>query len=535
MNLTRILAATTAAGLALAAVTAVRATADDPSAVATDHVVTDKGPVRGVVTGDRRVFQGIPYAAPPTGDRRWRAPQPAAPWRDVRDATKPGSPCAQGEHPIGRPGVEEDCLFVNVTTPTAAAPPRPVLVWIHGGSFAHGAADQYDAGRLATTGDVVVVTVNYRLGIFGFLAHPALDDGADRSGNFGLQDQQAALRWVRRNAAAFGGDAGNVTVIGESAGGYAVCDHLASPTAKGLFDRAIIHSAACTQRWSPASYAAPRPRQVAERFGLDVAGLLGCGDPATAAACLRNSSLDAGRIMSAVKDELGNDVEYGPVLGGRTLPLHPADALAEGRVNRVPVLHGVNHDEEDGRFGAPEAATGTSMSRTAFEWEVRATYGPSAGAVLRRYSATSYDSPAEALATLTTDDNWSRPAVDTNRLLSRHLPTYAFEFAGQAPWYAGLPQPSFSTGTHHMSELAYLFDLWLFPPLTGQQAKVADQVIGYWVRFARTGNPNPNGAGAPAWAPYANRQYVQQISPDRTGRTDLAAEHNYAFWTTLPR
>jgi para-nitrobenzyl esterase len=209
-------------------------------------VMTGSGPVRGVRGPAVDSYQGIPYAQPPTGDLRWRAPRPVRPWTTAIDATTPGPACAQNEpgKPAGTtlPGSGEDCLYLNVTTPRGQR--RPVIVWIHGGGNTAGTGSEYDATRMATRGDVVVVTINYRLGVFGFFGYPGLSG----SGAFGLQDQQAALRWVRANAAAFGGDPGNVTVAGESAGGVDICAQLTAPGSAGLFARAILQSGSCRNR-----------------------------------------------------------------------------------------------------------------------------------------------------------------------------------------------------------------------------------------------------------------------------------------------
>jgi para-nitrobenzyl esterase len=235
-------------------------TSHDYSAV----VSTDGGAVRGTLDASARLFQGIPYAAPPTGSLRWASPRRAASWSGIRDATKPGNRCAQAEGLIDKASNTEDCL--------------------------------YDAQRLASVGNVIVVSPNYRLGIFGFLAHPALDHGAARhlSGNFGLEDQQAALRRDQRNASAFGGDRANVTIFGESAGGTSVCSHLAAPGSAGLFQKAIPQSAECTgEKWSPGPPTwFPLPRTERERHGLDIASKIGCAKVRTAAACLRGKSVD---------------------------------------------------------------------------------------------------------------------------------------------------------------------------------------------------------------------------------------------------
>ncbi|SCG68342.1 carboxylesterase family protein [Micromonospora halophytica] len=209
-------------------------------------VTTDKGAVRGTIQEGLRSFQGIPYAAPPG---RWTSPEPATPWQGVRDATRPGPGCAQPVGlPVGVPGEAEDCLYLNVTTPGHKGDDLPVIVWIHGGSMVYGTGDMYGPNRLAA--GAVVVSMNYRLGVMSFLTHPALEAGSTYgSGSFAIEDQQAALRWVRSNIDRFGGDAGNVTIMGQSGGGYAVCDHLASPASAGRR----------SSRARPAPPAAPAP------------------------------------------------------------------------------------------------------------------------------------------------------------------------------------------------------------------------------------------------------------------------------------
>jgi len=278
----------TTLGCALTAVLATAWSAAPPTepvrqAVATT-VRTHDGPVRGAAHDGYRTFEGVPYAAPPVGGLRWAPPRRATPWSAVRDATRPASACPQpaGEVPGG--STDEDCLHLNVTTPDDAGParPRPVIVWLHGGGFTTGAGSSYDAHRMATRGDVVVVTVDYRLGALGFLAH----GGLPGSGTFGLADQQAALRWVRAEIGAFGGDPQNVTLAGESSGGYSVCAQLASPTATGLFDRAIIESGPCTGRpdrpFAPSSV----PQSTARAVGADFTAKVGCGSARDAMACL---------------------------------------------------------------------------------------------------------------------------------------------------------------------------------------------------------------------------------------------------------
>src|SRR5262245_3394691 len=265
-----------------------------PIAVADPVVLRQQGRVRGVERSDVRAFLGIPYAAAPIGNLRWKPPQIHAPWPDVLDATKFGGHCAQGPNPVGHPPTtSEDCLFLNVYVPNAddddaqqSKTPhlRAVMVWIHGGSFTVGESDDYDGSMLATLGDVIVVTINYRLGALGFLAHPALtaESPDHASGNYGIMDQQFALQWVQRNIMAFGGDPNKVTIFGQSAGGLSVLSHLASPRAAGLFHRAIVQSGA---------YELALPTlAVGETQGTLFANAVGCPDQS--AQCLRSQPVE---------------------------------------------------------------------------------------------------------------------------------------------------------------------------------------------------------------------------------------------------
>ncbi|GAA2621058.1 carboxylesterase family protein [Actinomadura fulvescens] len=512
--------AATLGGTIAAGSVAGAATAAQPDAT---KVTTVEGPVRGAVSGDVRTFQGIPYAAPPIGDLRWKSPRPVTPWSAPLDARKPGSACPQpADQPIAVPGTNgEDCLYLNVTTPAKTGKRLPVIVWIHGGSFVYGDGATYKAAKLASRGKAVVVTVNYRLGVFGFLSHPGLRAPA----NLGLQDQQAALGWVRRNAAAFGGDARNVTIMGQSGGGYSVCAQLASPGARGLFDKAIVQSAGCVGEDGSMSL------KQAHANGIATAKALGWDGAADADAYLRSA-----KTADLVKATAAGHGGYRPVVDGKVLPLAPARALATGRFNRVPVLHGSTHDEMSGPVGAEETRTGKPLTAAGYATEVTKVFGDDAAAVLAEYPAGSHGSPGATLSAVLTDSAWSAPAFDTQRVLARHVPVYAYDFAdADAPYFKGVPRPkSFSLGTGHMVDLAYLFENDLFEPLNERQARLSDTVISYWSRFARTGRPN--GHGTPAWRRFTPRDaYVQKLSSgkDGIGRTDFAADHHYTFWTSL--
>ncbi|MFG2338919.1 carboxylesterase/lipase family protein [Streptomyces yangpuensis] len=478
-------------------------------------VKTTGGTVRGAIDGQGlRSFQGIPYAAPPVGELRWASPQPAAPWTGLREATEPGSPCPQPKGlPIGKPSTTEDCLYLNVTAPAGQTGKQPVIVWIHGGSLMFGSGDIYGPERLAAEG-AVVVSVNYRLGVMGFLSDPALGT----SGGLGLEDQQAALRWVRANAGAFGGDPANVTVMGESGGGYGVCGHLASPKSAGLFDRAIIQSAPCATGGS-------RNRQEAEDeakatlANLRTAGA--CGKDEDAEACLRRT--DAATLMEAY----GTWNEPRPIAGTDLMPLAPAEALRTGRFNRVPVLLGVNHDEERGMVLGQELRDGP-MPAEAYEPAIRREFGARADAVLARYPLSRFGSAGEALATVRTDHGWSVPTLDTAKLLSQWTPTRMFEFSErETPWWAGSKTPSFEPRAQHMAELPYLFDFTipLFEELTKKQQALGKRMTDTWVNFA--------GSGKTDWPSFRSGGYVQSLTSGPWKRAEFTKDHDYSFWKNI--
>ena len=294
-------------------------------------VRTADGAVRGMSTSAADEFLGIPYAAPPVGPLRWRPPQPAAPWAGVRDATAFAPHCAQSASPFGQASTSENCLFLNVFTPPGAARGNrslPVMVWIHGGALVTGESNDYDPTKLVSNG-TIVVTINYRLGALGFLAHPALaSHPGGPSGDYGLMDQQAALRWVQRNIGQFGGNRRNVTIFGESAGGLSVLSQLASPGARGLFAKAIVESGAYDLTQAPLA--------TAEAAGEAFATSAGCASQT--AACLR--SLPVSTIL-ANQTASG----YTPDIDGQVLTQSIGTALSSGQFNRVPVIDGTNHDE----------------------------------------------------------------------------------------------------------------------------------------------------------------------------------------------
>jgi para-nitrobenzyl esterase len=483
---------------------------------------TAAGTVRGVVAADHRLFAGIPYAAPPIGSLRWQPPAPVAAWHGVRDATRVGPRCLQdpsGDPEFGRQ-TDEDCLTLNVWTPPVSADDakRPVMVWIHGGAFINGSAGVYDSRWLAERGDMIVVTVNYRLGTMGFLAHPALGPAGD-VGNYGLADQQAALRWVRDNIANFGGDPDKVTLAGESAGGMSVCDHLVAPDSAGLFRAAILQSAPCQ-----AQFALP----AAEKSSLDYAAQLGCGDPQSAAQCLR--ALPADRLREPVwYFKIGADALSGPVTHTKTLPVDPITGFTEGRAARVPVMVGTNRDEFTLFVALQYLRLGSEYTPAQYPQLLAETFGDKAAAVEARYPLRNYDSVPLAYSAAVTDGVFACVSDRMAGAMARTQPVYAYEFNDRA---APAPDPMrrlpFPVGASHSLELRYLFDIGGAPRLNPAQRALSDQMIDYWAHFVSTGEPGPQW---PAFGPAENRLSFQ--SDGSRVITDFDETHQCAFWASV--
>ncbi|MFF8382420.1 carboxylesterase/lipase family protein [Streptomyces kanasensis] len=528
--------------VAVAALVAAVTVLQAPSAAGTDPgrdtVRTESGKVRGVRSGEHTLYYGIPYAGPPTGAHRWAPPRPAVPWSGVRDATRPGPLCPQvpsAYAPIA--SEEEDCLVLNVTTPPRGTRgPAPVLVWIHGDGAVGGGAF-FDGRRLAERG-VLVVTVNYRMGVFGGLALPGLEG----SGAFGLQDQQAAMAWVRRNAAAFGGDPRNVTVAGVSFGAAAIAGHLTSPGARGLFDRAVMASGEGMMDM-PAGTMGPgvpgypwyvwRSVRELEDVTTETTAPLGCrhADPRRTLDCLRalpvKRILEVPHIMNA---------HQAFAVGGATLPELPPDALRVGRSHRVPVLSGATRDEHRTFVGLLYDAVGRPFTGADYDRALRTAFGPHARRVAAAYPLASFPSPGLAWATVVTDRMWARGTHAQHEALARRAPVYAYEFADRdAPMFLPLPD-GFDFGAYHAGDLPYLFEDDKAEPLfTPAQRRLAATMADYWAAFARTGDPN--GPGRPAWRPYRpgdRPAYTQSLAPGRIGPVDYHREHRLDFWSRLP-
>ena len=461
------------------------------SAAINDPVKTASGAVSGIAGTDPavRVYKGIPFAAPPVGDLRWRAPKPASNWEGVRAADKFGPICMQRKPGTAANGadsqISEDCLYLNVYT--AANSPhdkRPVMVWIHGGAFTSGAGSLYDGEALARKG-VVVVTTNYRLGLFGFFAHPELTKESDRnaSGNYGLLDQIAALEWVQKNIAAFGGDPKRVTIFGESAGSWSVNYLTATPLAHGLFQRAIGESGA--------EFAPARKLSDMEQAGVKFAEKVG----ANSVAGLRGKSAED--LMKVQGFQTAANVD------GWFLPQDVFTIYAQGKQNDVPMIIGSNNDE--GTMFTPRNTTAASFQQLA---ERR--FGPDAQAFLKLYPAGSDQQAWEAQAESMRDQTfgwemrtWAREQSKTGK-----SKIYVYYFSRVPPGQSRVP------GAFHGSEISYVFDNLVIAPFavgpneaarpwTDMDHKLADTMSSYWVNLATTGDPN--GKGLLKWPAYKTK------------------------------
>ncbi|MFJ3633989.1 carboxylesterase/lipase family protein [Streptomyces sp. NPDC090112] len=501
-------------------------------------VRTEDGAVRGSRSGAFTLFRGIPYAGAPTGPHRWAPPRPVRPWEGIRDATRTGPLCPQVPSPYARiSSTEEDCLVLNVTTPPGADArrPAPVLVWIHGDG-AVGGGSFFDGRRPAGRG-LVVVTVNYRLGVFGGLALPGLAG----SGTFGLQDQRAALEWVRRNVRAFGGDPGNVTLAGVSFGASAVAAHLTSPASRGLFHRVVMASGEALMDM-PAGTMGPgvpaypwyvwRTGREMEEITAAMTGSLGCGGGIRALACLR--ALPVERILR-VPSVMNAFQAF--AFGNATLPELPPAALHSGRFHRVPVLSGATRDEHRTFVGTAYDAAGRPFTADDYDRALRTAFGPAAAPRVRaEYPVDSFPSPALAWAAVVTDRMWARGTRAQHEALAAHVPVYAYEFADRrAPVFLPVPD-GFDFGAFHAGDVPYLFeDGSAEPRFTPAQRRLSEAMTAYWAAFARTGSPGV--AGLPAWPPYRTalpgRPYTQSLAPSRIGPVDYAREHRLGFWDGL--
>ena len=469
----------------------------EPQTAAVRQTIPD-GTLEGAVSADGQVraFKGIPFAAPPVGPLRWKAPQPVVPWSGVRKATEYGPRAMQGrvfsDMIFRDAGPSEDCLYLNLWMPAHPATPKlPVMVWIHGGGFVAGASSEprQDGENLCKKG-VLVVSMNYRMGIFGFFAHPDLtkESGHEASGNYGLMDQVAALQWVKKNIAFFGGDPDNVTIFGESAGSFSVCALMASPTARGLFQRAIGESGAFFS-----GTLALRPRIEAEescvkfaKSGLGTASL---------------EELRAKPAQEILDVTLKQRASFEPILDGYFFPTDVRSIFAAGQQSHVPLLAGWNRDEGNfrGYFGNEAPSLDHFVDRA------RARFAGNADGFLKVFAATN-DAQAKRAAQDYSCDQFI--AFGTWKWIEMQLqtgqsPVYRYEFDQTLPLPANAG-PEAEPVAPHASEIEFVFGALSSKqlPWRPEDHAVSDLMASYWSNFARTGNPN--GPGLPAWPAYNN-------------------------------
>jgi para-nitrobenzyl esterase len=518
-------------------------------------VATTEGPVDGTSKHGFTQFLGIPYAAPPVGALRWMPPQAPTKWTVVRQATKFGPTCAQVTTlgPFAGPAnANEDCLYLNVFTSNPKAK-LPVLVWIHGGGYFDGASNDYDPTKLVTQGRLVVVTLNYRLNLFGFLAHPALDGEGHAFGNYGLMDTQAALKWVQRNIAAFGGDPGNVTLGGQSAGAGATAANVFSPGAKGLFHRAIFQSG---------GYTPFVPKAVAEEKGRKFAAAAGCapknGTDRDIAKCLR--ALPAAKIaaLAGTASETGPFITN-PMVDGTVIPQQEIDLIRAGRFNKMPIMMGTTHDEGNFNAGILQyfKKDRAALTEADYRGYLQRTYGGNAGPggsppaypkdtidqVRARYPV------AKAGAQMAWDsahaDMLACRGQYTAAALEPHAPVYMYLFDDRTAQTYFPNMPGFQPLAYHTADIAYVFTGYHGGPqgvpftLTPTQTQLSDHMVTAWANFARSGNPNGKGdAPWPRWKKGGDAPaYLLQNAGWKTVQTnaEFAAAHQCGFWNTLLR
>ena len=460
------------------------------SVAAAQRVLTESGAISGVAENGLSVYKGVPFAAPPIGDLRWRPPAHVAPWTGTRKADAFAPACMQvgvsmpGETP---PAVSEDCLCLNIWTAAKNGQEHlPVIVWIYGGGYINGSASMplYWGDQLAHKG-VIVVTIAYRLGPLGFLAHPELtrESPHHSSGNYGLMDQIAALEWIQRNIAAFGGDPKTVTIAGQSSGAISVSILMASPRAKGLFQRAIGESGGL---FEPLQLAPKYLLANAERDGEKYAASLGA------------ASLQELRRLPAAKLSADSGGVSHPVIEPYVLPASPYEAFTTGQQNDVPLLIGSNAEE------ARALVDVTHVTAATFDSDIARSFGPLPPPLVAAYPHATDVEARQAQLDLERDlrfgwDMWAWARLQAG---TGHNPVYSYSFRQQPPFPVGSVYEGW--GASHYAELWYVFDHLDQSPWnwTAGDRKLAGEMSSYWVNFAKSGDPN--GPGLPLWPAFTS-------------------------------
>jgi para-nitrobenzyl esterase len=522
------------AGLAAAAsvfacvpcVLAVRAAGASPGAV----VRTAQGSVQGVTVGSVEQFRGVPYAAPPVGDLRWRAPAPPAPYAGgMLQAANFPAPCVQGNAPAGFPPPSEDCLYLNLYRPAGTKEGRkmPVLMYIHGGGFGGGTASARDGSPLASSQDMIVIMINYRLSVLGWLGLAALDaetpNGAS-SGNYGFLDMVASLRWVQDNIDAFGGDRDNVTIAGTSTGGVSVCALMTAPLRETLFHRAIIESGECTH-----TSAFIISHQTALSRGASFAAKAGCTDPATFASCLRSKPAAA---LQAATAGVGTFVAN---IGGSLIPKAPLQAIGSGEVAQVPVIVGVTHDEQRRN---PIPTTGFPATEQTYEKYLTNTFGLLAPLVAAQYPSKGFSDPAYAAGAVASDSGAPNGIgvcpmlVELGAALAKQTKTFAYELNDPLASVVTDP-PGFEAGSLHTAEIGFLYLENAPGTRSAEQVQLAARMQRYWGTFARTGRPGDDSQWAPLQTGAGSVLRFQPRGDTQLPTAAMSSEHRCAFWAQV--
>lgn len=498
-------------------------------AMAANQVRTESGLVEGTASSDSKIqiYKGVPYAAPPVGPLRWKPPEPAPAWNGVRNATGFGSRCMQGriydDMVFRDPGPSEDCLTLNIWTPAAAGAHLPVMVWIFGGGFQAGGTSEprQDGENLARKG-VVVVSMNYRLGVFGFFSHPALakESPHHASGNYGFLDQAAALEWVRKNIEQFGGDPENVTIFGESAGSISVSAQMASPVSKGLFKRAIGESGGVHIFANRSA-----SREQTEETGVRFAKSVGASTLEALRAKPANQILQA-----ALKDK---SMRFWPNVDGYFFSENPADVYASGKQAHVPLLAGWNADEGSYQ-GLLQKAKPTKEK---YQAKVRELYGDNADEVLKLFPGDSEQQVKESARDLAgarfiaySTWKWLEMQVETGE-----APVYRYHFEQAPP----MPGGQRSRGAYHSADIEFVFETLdsKHLPWTADDRKLSDLISSYWTNFAKTGNPN--GDGLAEWPNYGKSKDYEVmhllVSSEKSARPKAVPDAHRERYQLLDR
>ena len=482
-----------------------------------DAIKIETGLISGVksTSGEVISYKGIPFAAPPVGGLRWKAPQPAKSWDGVRKCNAFGPSPMQGkpvpfmvyttEFLIPEQPISEDCLYLNVWTKAAAGAKKPVFVWIYGGGFVSGgsAVPIYDGEAMAKKG-IIFVSINYRVGVFGFLAHPELtkESPDHASGNYGLLDQIAALKWVKRNIAAFGGDPDNVTIAGQSAGSMSVNCLVASPLARGLFGHAIAESGSLLVSNNPAMSSAGLA--TAEQQGVKLAQTAGAGT----IGALRNTP---------AADLMKFPARFAPIVDGYVLPEPVSKIFSEGKQNDVPIITGWNADE----------AFVSYKSKDAFAKQIKDDYGADSDKFFKYFPATTNEEATRSQIKLSRDLIFAMSGYKWAKVQSARgkSPIYVYNFNRKVPATADYVK----YGAFHTGEVAYVLDdlKFLNRPWEPVDFDLATEMSAFWVNFITTGNPN--GKGLPSW-PVFNTDTSEAMIFDKTsGKETLPDKQELEF------